>query len=193
MGRGLTSSFLDQEGAGVWIPSTVRYRTNACDHSTAVSKVFSQIDGGPVTATCFVQTCSYALNPGGIDTSYVSSSQSFEVRPNPVVVLDRGQRRALADDSSRIRDGQHFHRHSLHHRAQRRRGTHGAHPLRLDRRRHHFIVNKPGFHSCPFTMVDPYQSSTPHGMRVQVLANACNLTARRICRQQYSVPVDGVL
>ena len=83
MGRGLTSSFLDQEGAGVWIPEYLRYRTNACDHSTAVSKVFSQIDGGPVTATCFVQSCSYAVNPGGIDTGYVSSSQSFEVRPNP--------------------------------------------------------------------------------------------------------------
>ena len=83
MGRGLTSSFLDQEGAGVWIPEYLRYRTNACDHSTAVSKVFSQIDGGPVTPTCFVQVCSYALNPGGIDTGYSATSQSFEIRPNP--------------------------------------------------------------------------------------------------------------
>jgi hypothetical protein len=83
MGRGLTSSFLDQEGAGVWIPEYLRYRTNACDHSTAVSKVFSQIDGGPVTATCFVQTCAYALNPGGINSNYLASSQSLEVRPNP--------------------------------------------------------------------------------------------------------------
>lgn len=83
LGRGLTSSFLDQEGAGVWIPEYLRYRTNACDHPTSVAKVFTQIDGGPVPETCFVQTCSYALNPGGIDTGYSASSHSFEVRPNP--------------------------------------------------------------------------------------------------------------
>ena len=83
LGRGLTPSFLDQEGAGVWIPEYLRYRTNSCDHATSVSKVFTQIDGGPVPATCFVQACAYALNPGGIDSNYLASSQSFEVRPNP--------------------------------------------------------------------------------------------------------------
>jgi len=30
---------------------------NSCDHATAVSKVFSQIDGGGVAATCFVPPC----------------------------------------------------------------------------------------------------------------------------------------
>ena len=66
----------------------LRYRTNACDHVTSVSKVFTQIDGGPVPATCFVQACAFALNPGGIDSSYLASTQSFEVRPNPGAACD---------------------------------------------------------------------------------------------------------
>jgi len=80
MGRGLSTTSVDAEGSAIWITEYLRYRTNACDHATAEQKVFSQIDGGPVPPTC--QTaCSYVLNPAGLNTSWTSSTQGFEVRP----------------------------------------------------------------------------------------------------------------
>ena len=81
MGRGLSSTAVDTEGSAIWLTEYLRYRTNACDHATAEQKVFSQIDGGPVPATCFV-SCSYVLNPGGINSGSGASSQAFEVRPS---------------------------------------------------------------------------------------------------------------
>ena len=83
MGRGLSLSSVDAEGSAIWIPEYLRYRTNSCDHPTSVQKVFSQIDGGPVPATCFVP-CSYLITPSGIDLGYGASTQSFELRPTPV-------------------------------------------------------------------------------------------------------------
>lgn len=80
MGRGLSSTFVDAEGAVIWIQEYLRYRANACDHATAEQKVFSQIDGGPVPDTCFVP-CSYVVNPGGSNLSAAASTQSFEIRP----------------------------------------------------------------------------------------------------------------
>ena len=52
MNRGLVPSFADAEGAAIWTAEYLRYRTNSCDHATAVQKVFSQIDGGAVPVTC---------------------------------------------------------------------------------------------------------------------------------------------
>lgn len=83
MGRGLTTSHVDMEGSVIWIQEYLRYRTNSCDHATSLTKVFAQIDGGPVAATCFVP-CSYILNPETINTSSTASSGTFEMRPNPV-------------------------------------------------------------------------------------------------------------
>lgn len=80
MGRGLSSTSVDIEGSAVWITEYLRYRTNGCDHANAEAKVFSQIDGGPVPATCVVP-CSYILNPAGLNSSWTSSTQGFEVRP----------------------------------------------------------------------------------------------------------------
>jgi hypothetical protein len=82
MGRGASLTFVDAEGGVIWTQEYLRYRANACDHSTAGQKVFSQIDGGPVPATCFVP-CTFALSPGGLNSGAGGSSQSFEVRPNP--------------------------------------------------------------------------------------------------------------
>lgn len=82
MGRGLSSTFVDLEGAVIWIQEYLRYRINACDHATAQTKVFSQIDGGPVAATCFV-ACEYVLNPSAASVDYTPASISFQVRPNP--------------------------------------------------------------------------------------------------------------
>ena len=82
MGRGLQSTFVDQEGAVIWIQEYLRYRVNGCDHATAESKVFSQVDGGPVPATCFV-ACEYGLLPTAAAIDYTAASLSFQVRPNP--------------------------------------------------------------------------------------------------------------
>jgi hypothetical protein len=62
-GRGLSSTSVDAEGGVIWTQEYLRYRVNACDHTTAVQKVFSQIDGGGVAPTCFVPPCIFALSP----------------------------------------------------------------------------------------------------------------------------------
>jgi len=82
MGRGLSNTAVDAEGAVIWIQEYLRYRANACDHATAVQKVMSQIDGGPVPATCFVP-CTYVVNPGTVDLSPAASTRTFEIRPVP--------------------------------------------------------------------------------------------------------------
>jgi hypothetical protein len=80
MGRGLTPSSVDMEGAAIWITEYLRYRTSGCSHAEAEAKVFSQIDGGPVPPTC-TPACAYVLSPGGFNSSSSSSTQNFEVRP----------------------------------------------------------------------------------------------------------------
>lgn len=60
--RGASSSAVDAEGGVIWTQEYLRYRVNSCDHTTAVSKVFSQIDGGGVAATCYVPPCIYQLS-----------------------------------------------------------------------------------------------------------------------------------
>lgn len=62
-GRGASSSAVDAEGGVIWTQEYLRYRVNACDHATAVSKVFSQIDGGGVAATCYVPPCVFTVSP----------------------------------------------------------------------------------------------------------------------------------
>lgn len=62
-GRGASQSTVDAEGGVVWTQEYLRYRVNQCDHPTAVQKVFSQIDGGGVAATCFVPPCIYTVTP----------------------------------------------------------------------------------------------------------------------------------
>jgi len=81
MGRGLSSTAVDLEGAVIWIQEYLRYRANGCDHATAVQKVFTQIDGGPVPDIC-QQPCTLAAVPNRMDVFDSPSSQTFEVRPN---------------------------------------------------------------------------------------------------------------
>lgn len=50
--RGASQSVVDMEGDVVWIQEYLRYRVNACSHAVAVDKVFAQIDGRGVQATC---------------------------------------------------------------------------------------------------------------------------------------------
>src|SRR5688572_31129738 len=62
-GRGAGPSSVDADGGVVWTQEYLRYRVNQCDHATAVQKVFSQIDGGAVSATCFVAPCMFTVSP----------------------------------------------------------------------------------------------------------------------------------
>lgn len=82
MGRGLTTTFVDIEGSLVWTQEYLRYRVNACDHATATQKVFAQIDGGPVAATCYIP-CSYKLTPPDVNIGYSALSSTVEIRPDP--------------------------------------------------------------------------------------------------------------
>ena len=61
--RGASASSVDAEGGVVWTQEYLRYRVNQCDHPTSVQKVFSQIDGGGVAATCFVPPCLFTVAP----------------------------------------------------------------------------------------------------------------------------------
>ena len=81
MGRGLSQTAVDIEGAVIWIQEYLRYRLNGCDHATAVQKVFSQIHGGPVPPVCVVP-CALNANPNRIDIGPNAMSGTFEVRPN---------------------------------------------------------------------------------------------------------------
>jgi hypothetical protein len=61
--RGASQSAVDAEGGVVWTQEYLRYRVNQCDHPTSVQKVFAQVDGGPVSPTCFVPPCLYTVTP----------------------------------------------------------------------------------------------------------------------------------
>ena len=61
--RGFSQSTVDAEGGVIWTQEYLRYRVNQCDHPTSVQKVFSQIDGGGVAATCFVAPCIFTVAP----------------------------------------------------------------------------------------------------------------------------------
>lgn len=50
--RGATSSFVDNEGAVVWVLEYFRYRLNGCIHGDAVTKVFQQILGQGIQPVC---------------------------------------------------------------------------------------------------------------------------------------------
>lgn len=50
--RSLGSSFVNNEGAVVWVLEYLRYRLNGCNHGDATSKVLSQIRTGVIAPTC---------------------------------------------------------------------------------------------------------------------------------------------
>src|SRR5205823_4333554 len=58
--RTATSTFVDIEGDSVWTEEYLRYRLNACDHSTAVADVFTQINGAAAPAVC---GCVFTISP----------------------------------------------------------------------------------------------------------------------------------
>ena len=82
MGRGQQPTFVDAEGSVIWTQEYMRYRVNQCDHASAVQKVFQQIDGGAVAATC-VPDCRYRLAPGGRELSAGQQSSFVDVVGEP--------------------------------------------------------------------------------------------------------------
>lgn len=52
LGRPAGASFVDKEGAVVWVLEYLRYRLNGCGHGDAVSKVFGQIRGMGIAPVC---------------------------------------------------------------------------------------------------------------------------------------------
>lgn len=45
-------SYLDSEGANVWLAQYLRFRLNGCGHADAQAKVFTEVRGGGVQPTC---------------------------------------------------------------------------------------------------------------------------------------------
>lgn len=82
MSRAASSSFVDAEGGVIWTQEYIRYRTNACDHQTAVQKVFSQVDGGGVAATCYVAPCSYWLRYDYTEVGPASGTNTVDLFAN---------------------------------------------------------------------------------------------------------------
>ena len=58
LGASAVTTFVDPEGAVVWLSEYARYRVGLCDHGTAQSRVFTIIDSGASTGVC-------ALTPAG--------------------------------------------------------------------------------------------------------------------------------
>ena len=81
MGRGLSLTAVDSEGASIWIAEYHRYRNSGCDHATAEQKVFTQIDGGAAPATCFIP-CTLSITTSAASFGAGSGTGSIEVRPN---------------------------------------------------------------------------------------------------------------
>jgi hypothetical protein len=52
LNRAPTSTFVDLEGAVVWVQEYLRYRVNLCSHAEAAARVMSQIDGGGIAPVC---------------------------------------------------------------------------------------------------------------------------------------------
>lgn len=50
--RGAILSYVDSEGANVWLAQYLRFRLTGCDHLTAEGKVFAEIRGGGVQPDC---------------------------------------------------------------------------------------------------------------------------------------------
>lgn len=56
MGRLPGATFVDVEGTAVWLQEYLRYRVSRCDHATAQTRAFAQIDGSGIQPVCAVPT-----------------------------------------------------------------------------------------------------------------------------------------
>lgn len=72
LGRAPAATFVDKEGEVVWTQEYMRYRSNGCDHATAVARVMAQIDGNAAGAVC-------GAPPDGLVT-FPPRTDSFDFR-----------------------------------------------------------------------------------------------------------------
>jgi hypothetical protein len=83
--RSLLFSYVDTEGANVWLAEYLRYRVvGGCDHATAESKVFTQILGGGVQPVCTTPTTTTTSTPP------TKLSGSFSVANTPCIAAQSG-------------------------------------------------------------------------------------------------------
>ena len=87
--RGPTATFVDPEGANVWLSQYLRLRLTGCEHLVAENKVFMEIRGGGVQPDCAPPpppppnpTCSYFVSPTQI-TVTSSGGYVVNVTTNP--------------------------------------------------------------------------------------------------------------
>jgi hypothetical protein len=73
LGRAAAATAVDREGEVVWLQEYIRYRVNGCDHATAVSRVATQIDGGPAGGICLAP-------PEGVPVNYPPRNDTFDAR-----------------------------------------------------------------------------------------------------------------
>jgi len=66
----------------IWTQEYMRYRVNQCDHNASAQKVFQQIDGGAVSATC-VPDCRYRVAPSDRELSEAQQSASVDLVGEP--------------------------------------------------------------------------------------------------------------
>jgi hypothetical protein len=72
LGRTPAPSYVDREGEVVWMQEYIRYRVNGCDHTTALSRVMTQIDGGAAGGVC-------SAPPEGV-VNFPSRADIFDAR-----------------------------------------------------------------------------------------------------------------
>lgn len=160
MGRGLSATFVDAEGAVIWIQEYLRYRVNGCDHATAQQKVFDQIDGGPVSPVC-TTPCLFAANPTAVTVGSAAMSSTFEIRPQPT-----GCDYTAASDaswltiSSEYRTGTNFTVVPYSVSSNNGSGRTGRITITWATGTAQFTVFQEGtaFSSSSFTMTDPFRS-----------------------------------
>jgi hypothetical protein len=74
--RSQTLSYVDSEGANVWLAEYLRYRLSGCTHIVAEDKVFTQIRGGGVQAACQGSTTTTTGTVAPLDTNRETLSVS---------------------------------------------------------------------------------------------------------------------
>lgn len=74
--RAQVPTFVDSEGANVWLAQYLRFRVSGCDHLTAQNKVFSEIRGGGVQPVCTTNAPPNNTNLTGSYTATFNAASS---------------------------------------------------------------------------------------------------------------------
>jgi hypothetical protein len=89
LGRAAGPTFVDVEGAAVWLTEYLRYRLSTCDHATALQRVLAQIHGLGVQPACATPT----------SLSFPNRSDSLAFRNELEIEYRDGLRRSAGSSS----------------------------------------------------------------------------------------------